>query len=185
MTVFVTIPYASFFEWLLHKYVMHRPIFGFLYAYRAHAQVHHGIFRADHSYHLHKEEDKWTIPMAWWNSVVLVPLASSPFIIIGWALESLAIPITAFVVIYMYYGVYEVLHWCMHLPKKRRVEFWRIFQWLNGHHVLHHRYTGRNFNVVFPLADWCLGTLLLLAPQPFNQVRGIGVPSVQPKPAKN
>jgi sterol desaturase/sphingolipid hydroxylase (fatty acid hydroxylase superfamily) len=29
---------------------------------------------------------------------------------------------------------------------------------LARHHYLHHRYPNKNFNVVFPLADYVLGT---------------------------
>ena len=76
------------------------------------------------------------------------------------------------------------MHWCMHLPKKRQVERSGIFFRLNGHHLLHHRYMRRNFNVVLPLADLSLGTLLLRAPVHFKQARGPAVPDVQPR-AKN
>jgi hypothetical protein len=31
---------ASFFEWTLHRYVMHRPVGPFTYPFRAHALVH-------------------------------------------------------------------------------------------------------------------------------------------------
>ena len=48
----VGIVFASFFEWTLHKYVMHRPVGKFRYAFQAHAIVHHGTFKADKSYHL-------------------------------------------------------------------------------------------------------------------------------------
>ena len=82
----------------------------------------------------------------------------------------------------LYYGAYEYLHWCMHLPKRRRVERSGLFFRLNGHHLLHHRYMGKNFNVVFPLADLCLGTLLLRSPVSFPQARGPAVPDVQPRP---
>lgn len=184
ISIATTIPYASLFEWLLHKYVMHRPIFGFDYAFRTHAQVHHQIFRADESYHLQDEKDKSTIPMAWWNSLILVPTASIPFIFIGWALGYLVtIPLTAFLVIYAYYGTYEYLHWCMHLPKHRKLEKSGIFFRLNGHHILHHRYMHKNFNVVCPLADLCLGTLILRSKIKFPQVRGDSVPDLQPKDA--
>jgi len=50
-----------------------------------------------------------------------------------------------------YYAAYEYIHWCMHLPRKRYVERSGIFFRLNGHHLLHHRYMHKNFNVVFPL----------------------------------
>ncbi len=39
---------------------------------------------------------------------------------------------------------------------------------------------SRNFNVVFPIADLCLGTLLLRAPNIFKQPTGPSVPDVQP-----
>ncbi len=58
-----------------------------------------------------------------------------------------------------------------------------IFQRLNGHHLLHHRYMHKNFNVVFPLADLVLGTLMLRAKTHFAQARGPSVPDVQPKQA--
>jgi sterol desaturase/sphingolipid hydroxylase (fatty acid hydroxylase superfamily) len=77
-------------------------------------------------------------------------------------------------------GAYEYMHWCMHIPRKRMVERSGIFFRLNGHHLLHHRYMNRNFNVVLPLADLCLGTLLLRSKVQFAQVRGESVPDVQP-----
>lgn len=180
-TSLVVILYASIFEWSLHKYIMHRVTFGFRYAFHAHAQVHHNIFRADDSYHLQKTDDKETIPMAWWNGPVLVAISSTPFWLIGWLLGDWIIPVTTSVTIACYYGTYEYLHWCMHLPKNRRVEKSRIFRWLNGHHVLHHRYPNRNYNVVLPFADSLFGTLLLLSPRPFSQVQGPSVPNLQPK----
>ena len=68
----------------------------------------------------------------------------------------------------------------MHLPKKRHIERSGIFFRLNGHHLLHHRYMHKNFNVVLPLADLCLGTLLLRSKIHFAQARGAAVPDVQP-----
>jgi len=73
------------------------------------------------------------------------------------------------------------MHWCMHLPKRRHVERSGIFFRLNGHHLLHHRYMHKNFNVVLPLADLCLGTLLLRSKIAFPQAQGPSVPNVQPK----
>jgi hypothetical protein len=67
----------------------------------------------------------------------------------------------------------------MHKPK-HRVERSGIFFVLNGHHLLHHRYIYKNFNVVLPLADLCLNTLLVRSKVCFAQARGEGVPDVQP-----
>ena len=173
--------FASFFEWLLHKYVMHRPLLNFRYAFQAHAAVHHRIFKADQTYHLRNKKDTETIPMAWWNGPVLVALCVVPFALIAWWIGEWGVAVGGLVALGGYYGVYEYLHWCMHLPKERRIEKPWFFRKLNGHHLLHHRYMHKNFNVVFPLADVCLGTLLLRAKTQFAQAIGPSVPNVQPR----
>ena len=177
----VAVVFASFFEWTLHRYFMHRPFGKFDYAFRAHALVHHQTFKADHTYHLINEHDKKTIPMAWWNGPVLIFIGCSPFILASWAVGSWGLVCGAVLADACYYGAYEYMHWCMHLPKKRDIERSGIYFRLNGHHLLHHRYMRKNFNVVLPLADLCLGTLLLRSKVHFKQAEGPAVPNVQPR----
>ena len=181
LTVLLAVAYASFFEWTLHQYVMHRPIGKFRYPFERHALLHHTIFKADATYHLHSETDKYTIPMAWWNGPVLIAVSLVPFGIVSWLCHTAAIIVAAALVIAAYYGAYEYFHWCMHLPKKRRIERTGFFFRLNGHHVLHHRYPHKNFNVVLPFADWCFGTLLLRSKIRFTQARGEMIPDLQPQ----
>jgi hypothetical protein len=173
--------FASFFEWALHRFVMHRAVGNFTYAFRAHTHIHHKVFKADHSYHLSDEKDKATIPMAWWNGPVLVGICTVPFIACSFIFGSWGIALGALAGFAAYYGAYEYMHWCMHLPKARRIERSWLFRRLNGHHLLHHRYMQKNFNVVFPLADLCLGTLMLRSKCHFAQPTGPAVPNVQPK----
>ena len=73
------IVFSSFFEWTLHRYLMHRSLLVklFRYPYERHTLVHHHIFKADHTYHLVHEPDKKTIPMAWWNGPAIVAVYSS------------------------------------------------------------------------------------------------------------
>lgn len=172
--------FASFFEWTLHRFVMHRPVGPFTYPFRAHALIHHQIFRADESYHLIDEKDKWTIPMAWWNGPVLVFLCCVPFGLASWWMGKAGLVVGAAVTFAVYYATYEYLHWCMHLPRKRALERSGVFFRLNGHHILHHRYMHKNFNVVLPLADLCLGTLMLRSKVKFAQPKGPSVPDLQP-----
>jgi hypothetical protein len=174
--------FASFFEWLLHKYVMHRPLGSFRYAFQAHALVHHKVFKADHTYHLVHDHDKGTIPMAWWNGAVLILIASSPCFVVSLLSGQWAFYAGSLLAFASYYGVYEYIHWCMHLPKARRIEKPWWFRRLNGHHLLHHRYMHKNFNVVMPLADLFLGTLMPRAKTRFAQATGPSVPDVQPLP---
>jgi hypothetical protein len=176
----IGIVFASFFEWVLHKYVMHRPVWNFRYAFQAHAVVHHKTFKADHTYHLVDEKDKETIPMAWWNGPLLIAIGVVPFALLSWLTGQWAFALGGFLAFAGYYGTYEYIHWCMHLPKDRRVEKPWLFRRLNGHHLLHHRYMHKNFNVVLPLADFCLGTLMLRSKIRFAQARGASVPDVQP-----
>jgi hypothetical protein len=177
----VAVVFASFVEWAIHRFVMHKPFAGFTYPFERHALVHHRIFKADHTYHLIHDEDKHTIPMAWWNGPALIALAVIPFVIVSYLARRWGIVCGAAVAAAAYYGAYEYMHWCMHLPRKRNVERSGIFFHLNGHHLLHHRYMGKNFNVVLPLADLCLGTLILRSKVQFKQAQGPSVPNVQPR----
>ena len=63
------------------------------------------------------------------------------------------------------------MHWCMHLPRRRRrLERSGVFFRLNGHHLL---ITGmhKNFNVVLPLAD-LFSDAAAAGPYPFCPGRG-------------
>ena len=175
------VAFASFFEWTLHRYLMHRPVWRFDYAFRAHALVHHHTFKADHTYHLVNEKDKNIIHMAWWNGPVLIAVGMIPVLALAWSLGRWDMAVGTLISFACYYGAYEYMHYCMHLPKYRRVERSWIFYRLNGHHLLHHRYMHKNFNVVMPFADLCLGTLLLRSKIKFPQARGAAVPDVQPR----
>jgi hypothetical protein len=116
----VGVVFGSFFEWALHRYVMHRPIWNFRYAFQAHAVVHHQVFKADQTYHLQNEKDKETIPMAWWNGPVLIAIGVVPFALISWLVGEWGFTAGGFLAFSIYYGTYEYIHWCMHLPKVQR-----------------------------------------------------------------
>ena len=180
--VILSVVYASFFEWNLHRFFMHRPVWKFDYAFKAHAVVHHQTFKADHTYHLLDEKDKWTIPMAWWNGPALTAISTAMFLpFINWLFDLPFAWVFISMTIFGYYLVYEYLHWCMHLPKKRGLERSGLFFRHNGHHLLHQRYRHKDFNVVLPLADFCLGTLLRRSLVHFAQATGPAVPNVQPR----
>jgi hypothetical protein len=172
---------SSFFEWTLHRYFMHRPFFSFTYPFRSHALIHHHVFKSDHTYHVVREADKKIIPMAWWNGPVLIFTGMLPVLALTIPFHRWDMTLGMFFAFTAYYAAYEYMHWCMHLPKARRVERSWIFHRLNGHHLLHHRYMHKNFNVVMPVADLCMGTLLLRSKIKFPQARGAAVPDVQPR----
>ena len=160
--------YASFAEWIIHKYILHRPLnfFGykFDYPFKGHAVVHHVMFGADATYDLknHKPEEQLAhgkkIPMAWWNGPALIAMASLPFVI-----ASLIRPFWFMVAciasaITLYYLAYEYFHYLMHDPEGRWCASMKFFKAMNNHHLKHHQDARRNLNVVLPIADIILGT---------------------------
>ena len=119
--------------------------------------------------------------MAWWNAPLLMVLHVPLALFMGWLFgHPVAIASGALSALAVYYATYEYIHWCMHIPRQRSIERSGFFFRLNGHHLLHHRYMGKNFNVVFPLADAVLGTLVLRSQVCFAQATGPSVPNVQP-----
>ena len=157
--VAISVVYASFLEWILHKYVMHRNLKWYSYPFKAHALTHHQTFGSGDSYHLIYDEDRHTIPMAWWNGFVLTGIASIPVAIFGYFINNPSLWIITSITVYLYYLTYEYMHWCMHLPKKRFFEKMKWYENLKERHRLHHKHmNSRNFNVVVPIADLVFGT---------------------------
>jgi hypothetical protein len=149
--------YGSFFEWLLHRHVFHTRKFSAL-IFRAHTLIHHQRYRGDHTYQTHDDHPRH-VPMSWWALPALLALHVPVF----WAVQAVAgLPLLwgATLAVIVYFGVYESIHWAMHVPRAaglvRRLP---IYRWLDAHHRTHHQFMLSNLNVVFPLADLLLGTL--------------------------
>jgi hypothetical protein len=180
---------ASIYEWIVHKRVLHNPKAPMFLQkfFHDHARVHHMIFKFDDTYHVQNEDDVEIIDMKKWAWLLVLAGTTLEFIaalvVFFWLglAEAMTIVIVAFIVSWAYYFAYEYLHYCMHLPKERQLELSWVFQKLNGHHLLHHRFMGKNFNVVFPFADWLFDTLLVRSPFSFKQA-GPPTPNVQPLP---
>jgi hypothetical protein len=149
--------YASIFEWTLHKYLMHTPLWR--YPFRAHALVHHGIFRTGEKYFLSDAKVIRKVRFAWWNAPFIL-LLHAPMIFWLQRASGANIFVGAFAALVLYYLLYEYLHYCMHIPKGRRLEQTVWFQWLDSHHHMHHKRHFNNLNVVLPLADILFGIFI-------------------------
>lgn len=142
---------------------MHTKRKWFEYPFKAHAVIHHQIFKADETYHLQKDEDKHTIPMAWWNGPALALISTLPIFIIAYFLNDYSICKKVGISVYGYYVVYESMHFLMHLPIDKQPWWFKkfhVFRDLDGRHNLHHLHmNSKNFNVVVWFWDWVFGTL--------------------------
>ncbi len=149
--------YASFFEWLLHRFLMHQPLWS--YPFRSHALIHHGIFRSGPTYFLSEAENRKKIRFAWWNAPLIIGL-HAPVVLWMQHLLQMNIFFGGMAALVFYYFLYEYLHFCMHVPNSRWFEKTSWFSWLDAHHHMHHKRHFSNLNVVLPLADFVFGTLV-------------------------
>ena len=158
---------ASFFEWAFHRYWLHRPWLPES-CFTSHTLIHHQLCKHDDTFHVHDQEQEEALTFQWWGGPLLIALNLLPWLGAWWALSAagLALPFAACLVtiaatIAIYYAAYEGFHYLMHRPSIGWIERSRPFRFLERHHRLHHTHMGKNFNVVCPLADLSLGTLLL------------------------
>ncbi len=149
--------YLSFFEWILHRYAFHTPKISAL-MFHAHTRVHHQIYKGDESYHTN-DPHPTNVPMNWWALPAFVGIHLPLLCLVQWVTGIPSIWGGLFAVI-TYFGIYESIHWAMHVPRTARIlSRFRPYRFLDNHHHLHHKYMLSNLNVVLPLADLLLGTL--------------------------
>lgn len=169
--ILIGIVQSSFFEWLFHRYWLHRPWLP-ENCFTQHTLIHHQLCKFDDTFHVVEEEQHEALTFAWWGGPVLVAINTVPWALLAWALVAwgpdlpwAAFPITFAATMGLYYIGYEGTHYLMHRPTFGWVERSRPFQFIKRHHRIHHVHMNRNLNVLLPLADLVLGTLVLTAPE--------------------
>jgi hypothetical protein len=166
-----TFLYGSFFEWTLHRNVMHKKTW-ISYPFELHAMLHHQIFRHDDTYHAISEDMKTHVTFVPRDYILLL-LVNTPIFMGMELLLQRPILIGAWMAVLTYLAFFDILHWSFHVPAERRMERLGIVRWLKEHHRLHHQYQNRNLNVVFPLADFVFRTRIAKAlehPEPSEPV---------------
>ena len=155
--------YASLAEWVIHRWMMHRPIFGYKHFFVGHAKVHHSVYRADETYHV-GDRPRVDLTFAWWAMPFPI-LFHAPFLTVLALWFSIAAAVGMVMAFALYQTAYEVLHYYMHVPSNRWVERRWFFKWIDAHHFQHHRKHNTNLNVVLPIADFLFRTRVRL-PKP-------------------
>lgn len=176
LTVLCTIPvgivYTSFFEWAYHRYWLHRPWLP-PQMFTAHTLVHHQLCKHEDTFHVTEEEQEEALTFQWWAGPIIVAIALVPWALIAWGVHALGVQMhytaalaTIAGVVFVYYLAYEGFHFLMHKPTLPWIERAGFFKFIKNHHQLHHVYMGKNYNVVLPVADSILGTIVLRDEQP-------------------
>jgi len=151
---------ANFYEWRVHKHVLHRRFWPFEIIYDKHTPMHHMIYVEEDMALRSKQEFRLVlIPAA---GVLGIVIAAAPIAIAISKLWSSSAGWLFLLTASLYMVTYEVMHLCYHAPADSFIGRRRIIQVLRAHHAKHHdpRYMQRyNFNVTVPLFDWLMGTM--------------------------
>jgi hypothetical protein len=158
---------ASLFEWAFHRYWLHRPWLP-KECFTAHTLIHHQLCKFDDTFHVVDEEQHEALHFQWWGGPVLTAINLAPWAGVSWGLAAAGVaPINWFLlggtaaVFVVYYIGYEGFHYLMHKPSIQWIERTGYFRFLKRHHRIHHVRMDRNLNVLVPIADFLLGTLVL------------------------
>jgi len=161
---------SSFFEWAFHRYWLHRPWLP-KDCFTTHTLIHHQLCKFDDTFHAEEEEQHEALSFSWWAAPILIAINTAPWAALAWILSAsgLNLPHMAFLITFaatmgLYYLGYEGTHFLMHKPKFAWLERSRPFRFIERHHRIHHVRMNRNLNVLLPLADLVLGTLVTEMP---------------------
>jgi hypothetical protein len=157
----VVFMFANFFEWWIHRYVMHRPsnFSAFRAIYSRHTMMHHQFFTeqemrfADH----HDWRVTFFPPYA---LVVFTFMSIPPAIILGLLISPNVgwLLITTTTSMYL---IYEFMHFCCHVDENWFVRTMPFVNTIRRHHTAHHNQSimmERNMNLTFPIMDCLMGT---------------------------
>ena len=157
---------ANYYEWRVHKDVLHKRFWPFEMIYDKHTPMHHMVYVEDDMAIRDVREFRLVlIPAA---GVLGIVLAAAPVAVgLAW-LWSAAAGWLFLLTASLFMVSYEVLHLCYHAPEGSFIGRIRLVAALRAHHARHHdpRLMQRyNFNVTLPLFDWIMGTIAPAGPR--------------------
>lgn len=150
---------ANVFEWWIHRYVMHRPVKGFMGIYKRHTLAHHQFF-TDTEPSVDSSRD--------FRIVFFPPYALAAFmtgsIIPAWILNMVGLPNAGWLLLTTntaLYLNYELFHYCCHVKDDSIVKHIPLVNSIRRHHIAHHNTAimmEKNFNLTYPIADCLFNT---------------------------
>jgi hypothetical protein len=156
----IVVAFANFFEWLVHKDVLHKRRWPMEVIYDRHTPMHHMVYvEDDMALRSVKEFRLILIPAA---GVLGIVMATAPAAVVVAHFWSAAAGWLFLLSASLFMVSYEVLHLCYHAPRESFIGRRAFIAKLRAHHARHHdpRLMQRyNFNVTVPIFDWILGTM--------------------------
>lgn len=158
---------VSFVEHVIHRNLMHRhKLPKLVYKLVPHLHIVHSDHAVEHHGRFYKEFD-WEPDPEGREVNLAIRVQDTAFlgigqlpIFIGAALFSPILCASYALVGATHNLVWSKVHREMHIPDdKNGFKRWRAYRFLARHHFMHHVHPTTNLNVVFPFADWILGTV--------------------------
>jgi hypothetical protein len=152
---------GNFIEWGMHQHVMHRlvDVFAIRAIYDRHTRQHHQYFTDnDHVIHTTKE---FRIVFFPWRLLVALGSFGALFGWIASLLWNANAGYVVFITMIGHYLLYELFHFCCHVPENGFVRNMPFINTIRRHHKAHHNMgimMHVNMNLTFPIADWALNT---------------------------
>ena len=144
-----------FIEWAIHRYTMHRKVWGLGWSYRWHHEEHH----AQKMNEIHNHVDilwqpyvvAWLVGAAWGGSRIYF------FNGLGGASGIVSLGVVLFIHRYLWNHIHRNIHeldgytnWTRYIPL--------YYGWVKRHHLEHHRHPNYNLSILFPLVDTVMKT---------------------------
>lgn len=154
--------FGNLVVYLIHKYPLHGRYAWNSYAYKNHTKIHH-VFYTHNNVTLASRRDWYTMffPAEIVLAFVLIYLPTMYFalkFIIGINATFAFLAASS-----MYFILYEIVHYCSHLPSNHFLIKVPFFKLMRRHHQIHHDPSlmrQANFCIVHPLFDLLLGTYI-------------------------
>lgn len=159
LTIPIAFTIANVFEWWIHKYIMHRPVKGFMGIYKRHTLAHHQFF-TDKEPTVDSNRDFRIVFFPPYALAAFMIGTSIPAALLIWA----GLPNVAWLLLATNTGLYlnyELFHYCCHVKDDSLVRHIPFINSIRRHHIAHHNTSimmERNFNLTYPIADCLFGT---------------------------
>jgi len=151
--------FANVFEWWIHRYVMHRPVKGFMGIYKRHTLAHHQFF-TDAVPTIDTARDFRITFFPPYALVVFILMTAAGAVVVNavWSANAAWLLMCGTTAMYLNY---ELFHWGCHVRDDRIIRHIPFMNTIRRHHIAHHNQSimmARNMNLTYPIADWLFGT---------------------------
>lgn len=168
---FLVIPifilFATLFEYLVHRYLLHRQVWFFKTPYVEHTLRHHFFFTHQAIEATQSADFERVFFPVWGVALIQYTIVLPASFVIGYFFSHNA-GYLSLVIGALFFFLYETIHMITHLPRKYWVFKIPGMLFLREHHRAHHhkgKMAKNNFNIVLPVWDVIFGTRIMLKDQ--------------------